>query len=152
MKIFVTLAVIMVLSGCAATYKAPMSPNRTASADVPNSKVEILAAARRALVASGYQITAFDDASGIVSSAPRDLRVAAGVADCGTTMGIDYLKDPRTKTRVAFGVIASNGHMEVRANVEGEYKIGASDQDITLSCNSMGTLDQEMIQKIIAAL
>ena len=67
-------------------------------------------------------------------------------------MGIDYLKDPRTKTRVAFGILASDGRLEVKANIEGEYRIGKADQDITLSCVSRSPLEQDIMGKIKAAL
>jgi hypothetical protein len=152
MKLLILGAVAALLASCAGTYAPPVSANQTASATVAKSKTDILAAVRRVLVANGYQITAFDDGAGIVSTAPHDYKVTPDQADCGTTMGIDYLKDPRTATKVAFGVIASDGHVDVRANIEGEYRIGNSTQDITLTCVSRGTLDQDMVAKIVAAL
>jgi hypothetical protein len=144
-------AALFVLAGCANTYAPPKTLAQTRSVAVPGkSKAEILMAARRALVGSGYQVTAFDDAAGIISSAPHDLHLTPEAADCGTTMGIDYLKDVRTTTRVAFGVIASDGKMEVRANIEGEYKPGSAIQNITLTCVSRGILEQEMVQRVLA--
>jgi hypothetical protein len=153
MKTFVLAAALVLLAACAATYAPPTTPLRTTSATVPGkSKADILIGARRALVGNGYQITAFDDAAGIISTAPHDLRLLPELADCGTTMGIDYLKDNRTTTRVAFGVIASDGRVEVRPNIEGEYKPGSVTQNITLTCVSRGVLDQEMLQKLLAAI
>jgi hypothetical protein len=62
------------------------------------------------------------------------------------------LKDNRTSTRVAYSVIVDEERVTVRANVEGEYKPGAVDQDITLTCNSRGQLEQQLLQKIRAAI
>lgn len=65
-------------------------------------------------------------------------------------MGIDYLKDKRTTTRVGFGVVAVDGKLLVRTTIEGEYKPGAVDQDITLTCISRGFLERDMMAKIAA--
>jgi hypothetical protein len=65
-------------------------------------------------------------------------------------MGIDYLKDKRTTTRVAFGLIAEDAKVTVKANIEGEYKPGAVDQNITLTCVSRGLLERDMAAKISA--
>jgi len=107
-------------------------------------------AAKRALVTEGYQITSTDEASGIISTAPRDMRMTPSDADCGTTMGIDYLKDNRTSTRVAIGVVVYSTEMEIKATVQGEYKPGSNTQDITLTCVSHGGLERDMIHKIMA--
>ena len=153
MKPFAAVIAFVALTGCAATYAPPTTPVSTAGTAVPGkTKTEILIGARRALVGNGYQITAFDDIAGVISTAPHDQHLAPEVADCGTTMGIDYLKDNRTTTRVAFGVIASDGKVEVKANIEGEYKPGSAIQNITLTCVSRGGLEQEMLQKLLAAI
>jgi hypothetical protein len=148
MSRIVILIASLALAGCAATYVAPPVPNQSAAVAITKPKPEILAAARRALVAAGYQITSFDDAAGIISTAPRDQHLTPIEANCGTTMGLDYLKDNRTDTRVAYGVIVSDGHLQVRANIEGQYKPGAVDQNITLTCVSLGVLDGDMVRQI----
>lgn len=148
MKNVCIAALALVVSGCAATYAAPTAPNQTATSKTSSTKAQVLVAARKALVSAGYQITSFDDAAGVISTAPRDLHVTPDQVNCGTTMGLDYLKDNRTTTRVAYGVIASDGQFEVRANIEGEYRPGAVDQNITLTCISRGTLDAAMAQQI----
>ncbi len=142
----------LMLAGCAAAYAPPQGSDVTASTAIPKSKSEILAVARQVVVAQGYQITAFDDRAGIVSTAPRNLKIGAEEADCGSTMGINYLWDNRTTTRVGFGVIAEDGKLQVRANIEGEYRPGSTVQDLTLSCRSKGVLDRDMLQRIQLAL
>jgi hypothetical protein len=104
------------------------------------------------LVTEGFQITSSDDSAGIVSTAPRDLRVTPEQADCGTTMGIDYLKDNRTATKVGFGVVAEEGKFMIKATIEGNYRPGAVDQNITLTCVSRGVLERALSGKIVAAV
>jgi hypothetical protein len=115
------------------------------------SKADILNAPKKVLVAEGFQITHADDAAGVVSTAPRNLRVTPEQADCGTTVGIDYLKDKRTATRVGYGIIAEDRKITVKATIEGEYKPGSADQAITLTCISRGYLENEMLTIIVAA-
>ena len=49
---------------------------------------------------------------------------------------------------MAFGIIAEEARVIVKANIEGEYKPGAVDQNITLTCVSRGLLEREMAARI----
>lgn len=150
------LAVIGVIASltvaCATTYAPPTSTTPIVSSLVPASKNRILRVAEKVLVMEGYQITSTDGSAGIVSTALRNLRVTPKQADCGKTMGLDYLKDPRTTTRVGFGIVAEEGKITIKATIEGEYKPGAVDQNITLVCVSRGELESELLSKITTAL
>src|ERR1700742_2524791 len=115
----IAAALGLILSGCAATYQAPQAAAQNASAPYKASVADALKAARRALVSAGYQITASDDASGTISTAPRDLHVTPMQADCGTTMGLDYLMDNRPSTRFAYGVIVDAKSILVQSTVQG---------------------------------
>ena len=64
-------------------------------------------------------------------------------------MGIDYLKDKRTKTEVAINIVVDNKTLIIRSNIQGEYKPGAVDQDITLTCVSKGVIEKQLANKII---
>lgn len=150
-NIFVVLTISMLVS-CATTYEQPTSVAPQITSAVSTSKSDILRAAKRVLVSEGFQITNSDESAGIISSAPRNLRVSPAQANCGTTMGLDYLKDNRTSTSVAFGIIAEDGKVTVKANIEGEYKPGAVDQDITLTCVSRGVLERDLLAKITGNL
>lgn len=142
------LLFILITSGCAMTYEQPTTTARVVSVSVAGSKADVLRVSKQVLVAEGFQITSSDDNAGVISTAPRNLRVTPAQADCGTTMGIDYLKDNRTSTRVAVGVIAEDARVTVKANIEGEYKPGAVDQNITLTCVSRGLLERDIAEKI----
>ena len=149
-KLMCALTVSIVVSGCAGTYKAPVTKPVVVSRATNLSQDAIIKASKSALISDGYQISSYDDKTGFVSTAPRDLRLSPTQADCGKTMGLDYLKDKRTTTRVSFGVIYANNRITVKANVEGEYKPGDVLQNITLTCVSRGALENEMLDKIIA--
>ena len=140
------------LTGCAATYKEPASVYQPLSASLGASKLEVLRGVKQALVLDGFQITNADDAVGVVSTAPRNFRLTPAQADCGTTMGIDYLKDNRTDTKLAYGVLVADGRVTIRTTIEGQYKPGAVDQNITLSCVSRGGLERDLLAKIRAAM
>ncbi len=140
----------LAITGCALTYEPPISLSASAIQAINLPDEAIFNAAQRALVADGYQITSSDKNSGIISTAPRDMRVESDKVDCGTTLGLDYLKDNRTTTQAAIGVIAYHGKIEVKANVQGYYKPGNVEQDITLTCVSKGKIESEMLHKILA--
>ncbi len=141
---------VALIAGCAVTYKAPPGQYEAKSTSATKSKVELLKASKRVLVSESNQITNSDDDAGTISTAPRNLRLTPEQADCGTTMGIDYLKDNRTTTRVAYGIIAQDNNLTVRANIEGEYKPGDAMQNFTLTCFSRGLLEKDLIGKILS--
>ena len=62
------------------------------------------------------------------------------------------MKDNRTSTRVAYGLIVDDGRIQATSTIEGEYKPGAVDQNITLTCISRGVLEQSLLDKIRATL
>lgn len=149
-KLICAIAVTAAISGCAGTYKAPITKPVVVSRATNISQDAIIKASKSALISDGYQISSYDDKTGFVSTAPRDLHLSPAQADCGKTMGLDYLKDKRTKTRVSYGVLYETGLVTVKANIEGEYKPGSVSQDITLTCVSHGTLENELLDKVIS--
>ncbi|YCO59226.1 hypothetical protein ACL9Z5_002507 [Acinetobacter calcoaceticus] len=140
------------LFGCATTYKAPVTLNQSASEKVDASKDQIFKAAQRALAINGEQIMSANTDAGVISTASRDFRLTPELADCGTTMGIDYLKDNRTSTKIAYNILISDNSLDVRTTLQGDYKVGDVTQNITLTCVSRGILEQQMIQKIKAEI
>jgi hypothetical protein len=157
MKCFFTYSAVIILSligaGCAATYSQPQALNKVEAFTINASKSDIMKAAKRTLVLSGYQITSYDDVSGVISTAPRNKKVTPEQADCGTTMGIDYLKDNRTETNVSYGIIVEDsGHTTVRTTIQGNYRPGSVNQNITLTCISRGILEKLMMTKIRSQL
>ena len=146
------LLVVMSLIGCAGTYAPPVTREHLTATTVGATKTDIFRTAQQVLVTEGYQITNADEMAGTISTAPRNLRVTPLEVDCGTTMGLDYLKDVRTSTRVAVGLVIGEGTLTAKANIEGEYKPGSAIQNITLTCVSRGVIEQALVEKINAAI
>ncbi|EMC1589319.1 MULTISPECIES: hypothetical protein [Gammaproteobacteria] len=151
-KILFALVVGSSLVGCATTYKAPVTLNQSASEQVSATKDQIFKAAQRALAINGEQIMSANADAGVISTAARDYRLTPDLADCGTTLGIDYLKDNRTSTKVAYNILIADNSLDVRTTLQGDYKVGDVTQNITLTCVSRGVLEQKMIQKIKAEI
>lgn len=146
------IALLLALTGCAATYEAPRAATPSpATAKFNKTKPELMKIVRRQLIAEGIQVINSDDASGTLTTMSLDFRLTPDLADCGTTMGLDYLKDNRTSSKVAYGLVVDDGTIAVRAVLQSEYKPGAVDQNITLTCVSRGVLEQRLLQKFAEA-
>lgn len=118
------------------------------------SKAQILDAAVKTLVQNGYQITAVDNASGLISTAPQAMPVTPTQADCGRVKGLlasgNPLTYPHPKTRVAFNILAQDNHIEVRSMIDDRLDPGSVQTNLT--CVSLGVLDREMLDEIKAKL
>ncbi len=66
-------------------------------------------------------------------------------------MGIDYLKDNRTSSKVSYGLVFADGTIAVRAILQSEYKPGDVAQNITLTCVSRGILEQRLLSRLRAS-
>lgn len=148
------ITAVAFLGGCAFTdqmYKPPVSLAQNATQIIAQPKDKAFSAATRALVLNGYQITSSDLNAGVISTAPRDLRVTPEQADCGTLIGQDYLKDNRTSSTVAMGIIVDEQKIQAKANIQSFYR-GGQYHNITLTCVSKGALEQEMLHKVMAEM
>lgn len=152
MKLVLAAGFAAILSACATTYSAPAMIAPRVSAPVQVKPVEALRVSKRVLAGEGFQINDSDPEAGTLITAPKNFRVTTKEADCGSTMGINYLLDSRTTTRVSYSVIVDDGRLQVTAYVLGEYKPGDVMQDITLTCVSKGELDRWMLSKILDEL
>lgn len=148
---FQTTAAILfaaALAGCAATYDRPTLAEAEVSSPHQGPSSAILASAKQALLLNGYQITHADDTAGVISTAPRKIKITPDQADCGTTMGIDYLLDARTDTSIALNVIVGPQKIIVKGAIAAEYKPGTVTQNIQLQCVSRGTVERDMLARI----
>jgi ABC-type amino acid transport substrate-binding protein len=144
------------LSACASapTYLRPDLTPHDASAEVQSSQANILGAAVVALAADGYPIASADNATGIVSTAPRPVVVTSVQADCGKEKSRSRTADPLNvndpDTYVAFTVLARQDYVEVRATVEDRRN--PIDEKTPLICASRGVLERAMLNEIRARL
>ena len=152
MRIAVVALVAAIAAGCAATYVPPTGTAQPLSVSVKANREQIIRTAQRVLALEGVQVLSADTNVGIMSAGPWLPRLTPAHANCGTTMGIDYLKDNRTETTAMLTVIADDDKLTIKTSMSASYKPGAVDQDIKLTCVSRGVLERELADKIAAAL
>lgn len=155
MRLVFPIMAALLISACGVpTYVRPDTPDQSVSASVRDTKAQILDAAVKTLVQDGYQITAVDNATGLVSTAPQPMHVTPEQADCGKVKGLAASADPLTyphpRTRVAFNILAEDGHIEVRSKIDDSLDNASGRTDMT--CVSRGVLDREMLNQIKARL
>lgn len=142
------IAASFLFASCAVTYDKPTAIEPVTSVTMKAETAAILRAAKQTLALDGYQITTLDDSAGIIITAPRPVKITPEQADCGTTMGIDYLLDKRTATRAAINIVVVDRQMTVKAIIAAEYKPGDVVQDITLQCVSRGVIEKDIANRI----
>ena len=152
MRIAAVALVAAIAAGCAATYVPPTGTAPALAVSVKANKEQIVRTAQRVLALEGVQVLSADTFVGIISAGPWFARLTPAHADCGTTMGIDYLKDNRTETSAMLTLIADDNRLTIKTAMSASYKPGAVDQDIKLTCVSRGLLERELAEKIAAAL
>lgn len=148
MRFFVVVVIFLVV-GCAATYRPPVAIEGDYSEGFSGSRAELFNSAKRELALMGYSIQMADLDSGVISTSPKSVNLGPSDADCGTTMGIDYLKDKRTNTTVALNIIIDSATVKVRSSIFGEYRPGDVTQNITLTCVSTGSVEGQVLMAIL---
>lgn len=144
----ITLIAATIASGCAVTYQPPAISEANFSIPSPAPKNEVMKQAKSLLLQEGYQIQYADEESGVISTSRKNIRIGPAHADCGSTMGLNYLEDNRTETSSSVSVIITEESVEVRSNIEANYRPGDVSQDITLSCVSKGLIENRILQGI----
>lgn len=142
---------ITALTACATTYQPPLESEKVVSSEYTMEMPNLMKRAKQILLIEGYQIKSFDDDSGIISTDHKTAKLFVDQADCGSTMGLDYLKDNRTKTEIAINVVIADGLITVKSNIKANYEVGSATQDLNLSCISKGVIEDKILKKILNA-
>mgnify|MGYP007094916191 CR=1 FL=1 len=149
-KQLVTIFTIgLMLAGCGALYVGPTQSNQIFTERHNVDTNELLKKAKRVLMMKDYSIQSYDNESGLISTSIKKYKLSVNQADCGTTMGIDYLKDYRTQTQVAINIFIDDKSITVKTMIDGYYKPGAAEQDIDLTCISKGTIERDILRDIL---
>lgn len=153
MKVYIVIALSSaLLLGCAATYAPPPGSARPVSREFSAPQADLFGVVRAVLIQNGYRISYIDEPRGAINTEMSAQRLTPEQANCGATMGLDYLKDARTSTRVGFNITITSRSVAVLARVEGEYRPGDVDQNLMLTCISRGTMEKILLDKIAAAI
>ena len=156
-KRFILILITLLSFGCGAMqYSPPTSQPVSVTRPVNATKSEIFLASKKVLILEGFQIANLDQDLGIISTNPKQMKLTVNDVNCGSTMGINYMKDKRTITKVGVLVECNNNSVNVKCNITGEYGKGWGQQStlqgIDLTCVSKGTLENTLIEKIISSL
>jgi len=146
----ILIASLVLIGGCSTTYQAPSTDSQHFSGQHDSDKKAVIEKAKKILLMDGYQIQSASNTEGYISTSYKNWKLSPEQASCGSTMGIDYLKDNRTKTEVAINIIVDEETLSVRSNIKGEYKPGTVSQDITLTCVSNGVIESDIAEQIIS--
>ena len=146
--VLLPLSFLILLIGCAATYKPPTISTQSVIDTFHGSKSDLFNVAKQILIMEGYQIINSDEKSGTISTAPKRMSLDETYCDCGSTMGLSYIKDKRTVTTVSLGLLILEGKIRVKANIEGEYLKTDKIAGVSMVCISTGKTERDLIRKI----
>lgn len=148
MKKMLFLFLVLGLTGCAATYTPPTETATILNQSIYAKKEELIKATSIALAIEGIKVVSENKETGVIVTEDKIMRLTPQMANCGTTMGLDYLKDNRTNTKVSYHIIIADNSLKIKANPSAEYRVGAVDQDMNLTCVSKGILEQNLFNSI----
>lgn len=137
-----------ILTGCAATYTPPTEMSVILNQSIQAKKEDLFKATSLTLAMEGIKVVNENKETGIIVTEDKIMRLTPEMANCGTTMGIDYLKDNRTNTKVSYHIIVADNLLKIKASPSAEYRVGAVDQDMNLTCVSKGVLEQKLFNSI----
>lgn len=153
MKPSLLIVIASIISvGCAVTYVPPTTVAPNTSQRIMGSSSALFKATKQILVLEGFQITSSDESADVISTAPKEMRLMPELADCGKTLGLDYLKDNRTSSKVAYGALISENKVTLKISMSATYLPANDVQSITLTCVSRGVLENQLLNKIAAAV
>ena len=138
------------LSACSISYQAPITVAPVVKASHQQAVHKMLNNAKRILLQAGYRIRVFDHEAGIITTSLKHQRLTPKQADCGKIMGMDYLKDNRTKTEMALNIIVTEQEITVKPSIQGKYNPENMDEDINLTCISKGLVEKQVLKHLLA--
>lgn len=152
LHLFLAAVSLILFMACAAAYKAPETTRQNYSYDVSASSEEIFNAIITVISQEGYVIAYSDRGLGIINTAMKREELTERDCDCGTTMGIAYIKDKRTVTDVSLNFTIFDNRFEIRTNIAGEYLPNDPAYGKKIECISLGTIEEDLSRQIIARL
>jgi hypothetical protein len=151
---------VFVISACAATYSPPKAAAPDVSQVISGTKEQLLSVAEQVLLAEGLEIADTNTETGIILTSATLTTVLPEAADCGSSFGINYLKDPRTMPRVSYEITVSDNSVGVRLIISAEYRSGCevsvaalpcSMTNLQLTCVLKGNLESQLLAKMKSA-
>lgn len=137
-------------SACAFTYKPPVITNSGVNIKHQLSDEKAREQVIAALIEMGY--TPKDTASKSLLTTENRKGLTEFDADCGTTMGLPYVKDGRTDTWYNVRTQFNKEEVFVITEVNGEYLKGDPMNGKVLTCVSTGAIEKRISAKLTERL
>jgi len=148
-KMIVFVFVIIAFNGCATmNFNEAKIENKPQQIYIEAGKAEIMSATKKVFALEGFQISVIDEEAGIISTAPKLLNLTENDCDCGTSFGLPYIKDKRTRTWLSLNAIIEDGSLILKANIKGQYLENDLIQGVEMECVSTGNYEAKLIEKI----
>lgn len=150
---FLVMVVLCLAAGC--TYTQPLKPGSIYnSMVVPMAYDAAWEKTITALTARSALIKMTDKDNGLITTEKQAMRLTEDEAECGSVLGLRYIKDPRVTVYVAYAVhLRKEGEqtgITVNTNMEGLFNPSAIGENKTLTCYSMGALEKALLKAIHA--
>ncbi|CAK9252019.1 unnamed protein product [Sphagnum jensenii] len=140
--------VTIALTGCASGPSRPdhLDNRKVIGSDYGTTWNKAL----QTLATEGYPILTSNKEAGIISTGKKAERINTDDADCGTFMGLPYIKDDRTVVSVSYSVlikdVGGKADVTVNTDIAGTYQGG--DTTKQLNCFSQGGLEKQFLEKL----
>lgn len=138
-----TLAVLIFATGICHAMPIELGAKKSISSNVQ--------AIREVLTDQGYQVPYASKADGMVTATFRNAKLSAADADCGSMLGMSYLKDSRAYTNVDVTVTSIDDAMNLDVKIYGALRLGLGLEDKELYCTSTGLIEEKLSRLIKAA-
>lgn len=143
------LALSAHLIGCAS---GPTRPEKIDNKRTLNVSFDhVWTNALQTLASDGYPVQTSNKEAGIITTGKLATRPDTSVVDCGTYMGLPYIKDHRTVTSIGYSILLKNlGNNKtsavVNTNIDATFQAGSNTKNLT--CFSQGKLEAELLNKL----
>ncbi|MCP4545115.1 MAG: hypothetical protein GY835_01460 [bacterium] len=142
------ILVLLLLVGCALTYKGPKIEQRTYTKEVPFQAEVLHKKITGVLFNQGFAIAS--DSPGMVTTERKIEDLNDKQADCGSTGGIPYLRDSRTTTWLTISIRYENGRVGIRTIIEGEFMPNDPLGGKKFECVSKGVIERVLFERIVS--
>lgn len=145
----IALVITIIITGCATmNFQEAKIESNPQQVYLEATKSEIFLATNKIFALEGFKIIVTDEKTGIISTSPKLMDLTENDCDCGSTFGLPYIKDKRTRTWLSLNAIIEDGSLILKANIKGQYLENDLIQGVEMECVSTGNYEAKLIEKI----
>ncbi|MFA5322929.1 MAG: hypothetical protein WC373_09675 [Smithella sp.] len=147
-KVMIILFAVLFIGCATMNYQGAKIESEPKQTLLDATKSEILSATKKIFALEGFQISTIDEEAGIISTASKLIDLTENDCDCGSTFGLPYIRDKRTRTWLSLNAVIENGSLILKTNIKGEYLENDLVQGVEMECVSTGNYERKMIERI----